>query len=79
MGPEHFMIKLDITNGFFHLRLHPTAQDIIGIKCGNQYYKLNRLPHGLSLSPYNMQRTMNAVLKTLLNSIDVKYLVYLDT
>jgi hypothetical protein len=34
------MIKLNLTNGFFHVSLHPLAQTLMGVKCGKNFYKL---------------------------------------
>lgn len=63
------LIKLYLTNGFFHILLHPSAQTLMGVKCGNSYYKLKKLPQGLSTSPYLMQRTIKT---TLLKDLKIK-------
>lgn len=52
------MIKLDLTNGFFHVPLHESAQTLVGVKCGKNFYKLKKLPQGLATSPYIMERTI---------------------
>jgi hypothetical protein len=75
---DDYMIKLDLSNGFFHIPLHPTASEQMGIKCGNKFYKLMRLPQGLCTSPYIMQRTMYKIFQTLVKPFDVKLLLYLD-
>jgi hypothetical protein len=75
---KDLMIKLDLTNGFFHIPLHSSAQTLMGIKCGKTYYKLKKLPQGLSTSPYLMQRTIKTIITTLLKDIKVKSLIYLD-
>ena len=72
------MIKFDLTNGFFHINLHKKAQDLLGVKCQNKYYKIKKLPQGLSISPYLMQRVMQNILTTLLGGLPIKFLVYLD-
>ena len=77
-SPTDHMIKLDLTNGFFHVNLHPKTCSLFGIKCKNKYYNITKLPQGLSVSPYLMQRTMEGILGTLLHNISVKFLVYLD-
>ena len=60
-GKKDFMIKFDLTNGFFHINLHKEAQDLLGVKCQNKYYKIKKLPQGLSISPYLMQRVMRVL------------------
>ena len=77
-GPQDYMIKLDLTNGFFHIHLHPKTRGLFGIKCQNKYYVINKLPQGLSVSPYIMQRVTNSILQTMLKHINVKILIYLD-
>ena len=72
------MVKLNLTNGFFHISLHQKTRGLFGIKCKNKYYVIKKLPQGLSVSPYIMQRVMSSILKTMLANINVKYLVYLD-
>ena len=72
------MIKLDLTNGYFHIKLDPKTQSIFGIKCQNKYFSIKALPQGLSVSPYIMQRVMNNVVATLLKNVPVKILIYLD-
>ena len=73
-----FMIKLDLMNGFFHISLHKSAMKEISLKCGKTYYQFNRLPQGLALAPYFMQRVMQALIKTFAKDLDVKFLIYLD-
>ena len=73
-----FMIKLDLMNGFFHIPLHKSAMRNMGIKCGKKYYHFNRLPQGLALAPYYMQRVMCSIIQSYVKDIDVKFLVYLD-
>lgn len=50
-GPSYYMIKLDLTNSFFHINLHQKTRGLFGIKCQNKYYVINKLPEGLSVSP----------------------------
>ena len=69
-SPTDHMIKLDLTNGFFHINLHPKTCSLFGIKCKNKYYNITKLPQGLSISPY--------LITALLKNICVKFLVYLD-
>ena len=73
-----FMVKLDLMNGFFHIPLHKSAMKEMGIKCGKKYYEFNRLPQGLALAPYFMQRVMHAIIKTFVKDLDIRFLIYLD-
>ena len=77
-SPTDHMIKLDLTNCFFHISLHKKTRWSFRIKCKNKYYVIKKLPKGLSISPYIMQRVMNSILRTMLININVKILVYLD-
>ena len=77
-SPTDHMIKMDLTNGFFHINLHPKTCSLFGIKCKNKYYNITKLPQGLSISPYLMQCTMESIIAALLGNICVKFLVYLD-
>lgn len=72
------MIKLDLTNGFFHIKLNNKTNNLFGIKCQNKYFVINNLPQGLSVSPYLMQRVMTNVLNKMLNCINVRIMIYLD-
>ena len=71
------MIKLDLTNGFFHIPLSHRGQSLIGIKCGSQYYSIQRLHQGLSISPFVMQQTMLAIFRSLLAPFRDRFLLYL--
>ena len=73
-----FTIKLDLMNGFFHIPLHKSAMRNMGIKCGKKYYHFNRLPQGLALAPYYMQRVMYSIVQSYVKDLNVKFLVYLD-
>ena len=75
---DDYLIKLDLTNGFFHVRLHEVASSLLGLRCGGQFYRLLRLPQGLSTSPYLMQRVMVNITRCLLGGLGVRSLVYLD-
>ena len=76
--PSNFMVKLDLTNGFFHIKLSDKASKLLGVKCGGKYYSLRRLPQGLTTSPYIMQRVIKAVVGTLLEGLELKIAIYLD-
>ena len=77
-GPKDHMIKLDLTNGFFHIPLHQKTWGLCGVKCQNKYYVINKLPQGLSISPYIIQRVMSSILQTMLKNINVKTLIHLN-
>lgn len=77
-GLSEHMIKLDLTNGFFHINLHHETQGLFSIKCQNKYYVINKLPQGLSVSPCIMQRVMSSLLQAMFKNVNVKSLVYLD-
>ena len=77
-SPKDFMIKLDLTNGFFHIKLNNKTNNLFGIKCQNKYFTINNLPRGLSVSPYLMKRVMTNVLNKMLEFINVRILIYLD-
>ena len=77
-SPKDYMIKLDLTNGFFHIKLNNKTNNLFGIKCQNKYFIINNLPQGLSISPYLMQRVMVNVVNKILEYVNVKIMIYLD-
>lgn len=76
--PKDYMIKLDLTNCFFHIKLHNKTNHIFGIKCQNKYFAIKNLPQGLSVSPYLMERVMTNVINEMLKHLNVKIMIYLD-
>ena len=76
--PHDHMIKFDLINVFFHIPLDPKTSNLFGIKCQNNYYKITKLPQGLSVSPYIMQRVITSIIISLLSEINIRFLIYLD-
>ena len=68
-SPSDHMIKFDLTNSSFHISLHHKTRGLFRIKCQNKYYVINKLPQGLSVSPYIMQRVMSSLLQTMLKKM----------
>jgi len=49
-------------SAFFNIPLKEESKHITTFKFANEYYVLNRLPMGISLAAYIMQRFLNAIL-----------------
>ncbi len=62
--------NLDFASAFFNIPLKEGSKHITTFKYAGSYYVLNRLPMGLSLAPYVMQRFLNAILKSIRHSVE---------
>ncbi|KAG1654248.1 Protein P [Nymphon striatum] len=67
--------KVDITDAFLHIPVHPRFSNYLGIKYNNEYYKFTRLPFGLAYGSFVCQRVYTQILCDLGIS---KFLIYLD-
>jgi len=65
-----YYVKLDFASAFFNIPLREGSKHITTFKYDGSYYVLNRLPMGLSLAPYVMQRFLNAILKSVRNTVE---------
>ncbi len=54
---------MDFASAFFNIPLKEESKYITTFKFAGKYYVLNRLPMGLSIAPYVMQRFLNAILE----------------
>ncbi len=57
-----YYVKMDFASAFFNIPLKEESKYITTFKFAGEYFVLNRLPMGLSIAPYVMQRFLNAIL-----------------
>lgn len=55
-------VKFDFASAFFNIPLKEESKHITTFKFAGKFYVLNKLPMGLSLAPYVMQKFLNAIL-----------------
>ena len=58
-----YYFKLDFSQAFFNLPIHPSSQYISTFKAGGNYYKFTRLPFGISIAPYVCQMMLNRLVE----------------
>ena len=66
-GSKYFAV-LDCYSGFWQVRVKEEHKERTGFSVPSGHYEFNRLPCGLSNSPANFQRLMDAVLKDLVGT-----------
>jgi hypothetical protein len=76
--PHYFMVKIDLTSGFFQLKIHPDHTKFYGIFYRRTQYSLQRLPMGHPLAPSILQRFSAQVASVLHRQHDVSMVAYLD-
>ena len=85
--PPHFkafrkgiwMAKLDIKDGYHHIRIVPEQQGHLSFQAPDgEYYCYARMPFGLNMAPYVFQRIINEVLAPLQDRHFVLCESYLD-
>lgn len=76
--PRQYALKLDLTNGLYHIPVAPGARGFFGIKCGESYLRFRKLPAGWGGSPFIMQRCMEDIFKRLGERFNFTAYVYLD-
>lgn len=59
--PNLKYVKLDFSQAFFNLDIHPSSKYITTTKVGQVYYKFNYLPFGLSIAPFVCQQLLNRI------------------
>lgn len=70
---ELFFTKLDLSNAFFHVKLHQNVRHFTTFMTANGLMRFKRLPFGLSCAPEIFQKVMEKVL------VDCKgKIIYLD-
>ena len=50
------LVSIDLKNGFFHVPVSDAHQSYLGFKWNNSYFCWQRLPFGLSVSPYFFEK-----------------------
>lgn len=65
-----FFVKIDLKNAFFNIPLKQSSRYVTTFKYNYQYYQMNKLPMGLSIAPFVMQRFSNAIVDTIRPLVD---------
>lgn len=68
-----FFSKLDLTNAFYHLKLHKESRDLTTFMSENGMFRFKRLMFGVNCAPEIFQREMSRILGGVKNII-----VYID-
>ena len=55
-------VKLDFKQAFFNIPKHPKARHITPFFYGGQYFRLKKMPFGISLAPYVCKRFLSEIL-----------------
>ena len=66
--PNLFYLKIDFTNAFFNIPLHPKSKHVTTFRYGGHFYKWEVLPFGISLAPYAMQKHLQALINEIRKS-----------
>jgi hypothetical protein len=77
LQPHDLLFKIDLTSGFYQLRIRHEHQKFYGIYYRGIKYALTRLPMGHPLAPYILQRMSTAVAKYLHRQHAVSMISYL--
>lgn len=59
--PNLKYVKLDFSQAFCNLDIHPNSKYVTTTKVGNIYYCFNYLPFGLSIAPFVCQQLLNRI------------------
>jgi hypothetical protein len=78
LRPTDLLIKIDLTSGFYQLRIRPEHYKFYGIYYNHTPYAFTRLPMGHPLTPGVLQRFAQAVAAILHEKFGVSVLSYLD-
>jgi hypothetical protein len=66
--PNLWYIKFDFKNAFFNIELHPKSYNFFNFYYNKKVYSPTRLVFGASISPFVMQRFLNAIMKYIRNN-----------
>lgn len=78
-GEARFAIKVDLSDGFFHIPIHPGLQRFLGVRHNRRSYVWTALPMGLASAPGIMQSVMSAIARLITTRLPcVRARVYLD-
>ncbi|CAF0883698.1 unnamed protein product, partial [Brachionus calyciflorus] len=61
--PKLFYSKIDFSQAFFNINLHPNSKHVTTFVYNGKYYVFNRMPFGLSIAPYVQQQLLNCIIK----------------
>lgn len=73
-------VSIDLTDGYYHFAMHPSAFPYMGLEFEGRYYFFKVLPFGLSVAPFVFQKAMRELVaywrglgQRLLNYLDDFY------
>lgn len=70
--------KLDLKDAYWHIPLHPSAQNFLTFKLGKRKFKWKVVPFGLKTAPYIFSKIMYTVIKYIRNEFNILVFNYLD-
>lgn len=73
-----WMAKIDLTNGYFHIKIQPDQQGYLAFSVDNKFYCFERAPFGINSLPKVFQALMNEALRPLFEQFGIICESYLD-
>lgn len=73
-----WMAKIDLKNGYFHIKVAPHQQGHLAFRVDNEYYCFTRQPFGINMLPFVFQLLMNESLRPLVERQSIIAESYLD-
>jgi len=77
LQPNCWMVKLDFRRGYYHVDVDLGSRDWLGFQIGENLYRWNVLPFGISMAPYTFTRVVGVVVRHL-RRLGVRIMAYLD-
>jgi len=77
ISPEDWLAKLDLTDAYFTVPLHPSHQPFLQFLWDNVFYQLTFLPFGLSSAPWAFTKVLKPVI-SFLRERGIRLVAYLD-
>lgn len=77
MSEREFMVKIDISNAYYHVPVRESHKRFLCLSYKNQIYTMNCLPFGLSSAPSIFAKITNWIASSLREK-GIKVVVYLD-
>jgi hypothetical protein len=77
LQPGELMIKIDLSNAYFHVPIHPAIAFFLGTAINGRRFRYRALPMGHSWSAWTFQRLLKPILRHLRRQ-GIRLLAYLD-
>lgn len=78
LNPNDFMIKLDISQAYYHIPIVPTHRRFLSLAYEGEILEMSCLPFGLASAPYAFAKITNWLAHWFRQTTGIKLVVYLD-